>query len=246
MSIQFSNTTTKNGLIQHIERNCGFNDGGISGNSTLLAQFTGDINAALDEVLSLIFEVGGTWQFDDSNHSTNYPIITTDIVSGQRDYSFISDGSGNLILEIYKVFVADVNGLFKEILPVDVAAGAPANYYDGQNTQGDPISYDKLGNGIFLDPIPNYNRTAGLKLYINREASYFSTSDTTKKAGFAGLFHEYLALRPSYYYCFRNQVPVYRQLREEMENMKQAIMDYYKSREKDVVKTLRGTNTCSY
>lgn len=88
MSLVFSNTTTKNGIIQRIERYCGFNDGDISGNTLRLAQFTGDINVALDYTLAMIFEEGGTWQFDDSNHSTNYPIITTNLISGQRDYSF--------------------------------------------------------------------------------------------------------------------------------------------------------------
>lgn len=237
MSKVFSNTTTKDGLIQIIERNCGFNDGDVSGNTTRLAQFTGDINAALDYLYSIIFEVGGTWQFDDSNQ-TDYPIITTNIVSGQRDYSFTTDGSGNRILEIYKVMVADSTGLFSEVTPVDVPQGAPSNYYDGENTTGIPNTYDKLGNGIFLDPIPNYNYTGGLKVYINREGSYFATSDTTKKAGFAGLFHEYLALRPSYMYCVRNQIKVANSLKNEMLEMEEAIKNYYKAREKDVVKAI--------
>lgn len=114
MSLVFSNTTTKNGLIQLCERTCGFNDGEISGNTTTLAKFTGDINIALDRALSIIFEVGGTWQFDDSNF-TDYPIITTGIVSGQRDYSFTVDGSSNLILDIYRVQVSDSNGNFRYI-----------------------------------------------------------------------------------------------------------------------------------
>lgn len=244
MSLQFSNTTTKNGIIQHIERNCGFNDGDISSNPTLLAQFTADVNTALDEVTSLIFQVGGTWQYDDSNHP-EYPIITTSIVSGQRDYPFTTDESGNLILDIQKVLVADSNGLFRELTPVDVPSGAPANYWDGLNTGGIPNSYEKNANGIFLDPIPNYNRSAGLKIYISREGSYFSTDDTTKKPGFAGLFHEYLALRPAYFYCMRNGKQTATSLEKEMEKMKLSIMDYYKLREKDVVKRLSGAYSSS-
>lgn len=241
MSKVFSNTTTKDGIIQNIERNCGFNDGDVSGNSTLLAYFTGDVNSSLDKVLSIIFEAGGTWQFDDSNH-TDYPIITTNIVSGQRDYSFTTDGSSNLVLQVYKVFRADSQGNFDEIVPVDVQTGAPANYTDGNNTGGLPSTYDKTANAIFLDPIPNYNYTAGLKVYINREASYFTTADTTKKPGFAGLFHEYLALRPSYFYCLRNDISRANGLKQEMLEMENAIAEYYKSREKDAVKTLIGAS----
>lgn len=244
MSLVFSNTTTKNGIIQNLERTLGFADTGISGNSSLLARFTGDVNLALDKALSTIFQVGGTWQFDDSNY-TDYPIITTNIVSGQRDYSFTTDGSSNLILEIYKVFVADSTGLFYEITPVDVPTGAPSNYWDGLSTTGLPNSYDKLGNGIFLDPIPNYNRTAGLKVYVNREASYFSTSDTTKKPGIAGLFHEYLVLRPAYMYAMRNDMSIAKRLEVEMVKMEADMMDYYKGREKDVRKVLTGRSSSS-
>lgn len=203
------------------------------------ADKTRDINIALDKVFSIIFEVGGTWQFDDTNH-TDYAIITTNLVSGQRDYPFTTDENGNLILEVLKVLVADEQGNFREVTPVDVPAGtAPSNHFDGLNTGGQPNTYDKLGNGILLDPIPNYNRTGGLKVYISREGSYFATTDTTKKAGFAGIFHEYLALRPAYQYAFRNSLPNKNDLKNEMLEMENAIREYYKAREKDVVKTLK-------
>jgi len=206
------------------------------------ADKTRDINIALDRAFSLIFSVGGNWQFDDSNHE-GYPFITTAIVSGQRSYTFTEDEDSNLILEIYKVMIADSNGLFREITPVDQQAVnpySPSNYWNGLNTTGTPNTYDKTANGIFLDPIPNYNRAAGLKIFINREGSYFLTTDTTKKAGFAGLYHEYLALRPSYQYAFRNSLPNAAVLKAETVEMENAMMDHYKKREKDVIKRVTG------
>lgn len=240
MSIPFSNTTTKAGVIQLIERNCGFADGGVSGNSTLLSQFTGDINLAVDEILGFMFPRGGTWQLDDSNH-TDYPFIYTNLVSGQRDYSFTTDEQGNVILDIYRVMVADSSGNFQEITPKDQQTANSNNsntnsYIDGQDTAGMPTSYDKTGNGIFLDPIPNYNYTNGLKVFINREASYFTPTDTTKKLGFAHLYHEYLALRPSYQYAYRNNLSNAKILENEMIKMREAIIEYYGTREKDVKK----------
>lgn len=209
------------------------------------ADKTRDVNLALDRALALIFQAGGTWQFDDSNH-TDYPIITTNLVSGQRDYSFTTDGSSNLVLEIYRVMAADQQGNYYDISPIDASTWqAPSNYADGRNTGGIPTSYDKLGNGIFLDPIPNYNYTAGLKIYINREGSYFTTSDTTKKPGIAGLFHEYLALRPSYQYAFRNQLPNANVLKAEMLEMEAAMQEHYKSRAKDETKVMRALSSCS-
>ena len=206
--------------------------------SYTVAEKTADINLALANVWSMIFECGGTWQFDDYNH-TDYPIITTDLVSGQRDYAFTSDGSSNLILDIYKVMVAGADGIYREIYPVDQQSPNNAvtnvdTFINGQDKTGTPTRYDKTANGIFLDLIPNYNLTNGLKVFINREGSYFTTSDTTKKAGFSGLFHEYLALRPSYQYAYRNSLKNEARLEREMFKIETAIRKHYGNRERDV------------
>lgn len=240
MSIVFSESTNKTGICELIDANVGTNT-----TSYPVAEKTRDINLALDKVFALIFQVGGTWQFDDSNQ-TDYPIITTNIVSGQRDYPFSTDSAGNIILEIYRVFATNSAGVSYEIFPVDVEQGqAPKSYTDNLNVGGQPITYDKLANGIFLDPIPNYNYTNGLKLYINREASYFTSSDTTKKPGFAGLFHEYLAIRPSYFYAARKGMQTAAVFQEQMLRMEADIQDYYKGREKDTQKIIQGVRRSS-
>jgi hypothetical protein len=238
MSLQYSDTTNKNGIIQQIERNCGFNDGDITGSTLKFAQFNGDVNLALDDAVALIIGADGDWQFDDTNH-TDYPIITTDIVSGQRDYSFTVDGSSNLVLDIYKVMVAGTDGIYKEILPVDQQGANNNNVntdslIDGQDKGGTVTRYDKTGNGIFLDLVPGYNQTAGLKIFINREGSHFAVSDTTKKPGFAGLFHEYLALVPSYKYARTNGLPNKEDLRLDILTMERDIKTYYGKRNKDI------------
>ena len=51
----FSNTTTKGGLIQGCERWTNLGDAIISGDTTLLKQFTAAINEAYDELLPIIF-----------------------------------------------------------------------------------------------------------------------------------------------------------------------------------------------
>ena len=254
MSKVFSDTTNKNGIIQGIERNLYGNDGDgrISGNAVLLAQFTDDVNSALDKVLSIIFQSDGTWQFDDSGH-TDYPIITTDLVSGQRDYSFVSDENGNLILDIYKVLIKTPEGVFNDMDSVDVQTDASRQntergsgrtgltndlspFYDGRDAGGTPYRYDKTANAIFLDPIPDYNSTGGLKIYINREGSYFSTSDTTKKPGFAGLFHKYLIIEPSANYAAINTLSNAVALNNQRIEMEKAIEEYYSKRNQDVQK----------
>lgn len=210
-----------------------------------------DINVALDKVWSIILPAAGKWQLDDTNHA-DYPIITTNLVQGQRDYSFTSDEQGNLILDIYKVQIKDPSGIYRDLLPVDqqaqstlptdipnIAAGIPpSTMTDGQETQGVPTCYDKTGNGIFLDLVPAYDSIDGLRIFINREASYFTVGDTTKKPGFAGIFHEYLALRPSYQYAYRKGLQNTVALQSEMLRMESEMKAYYGRRDKDTRKRL--------
>ena len=240
MSLAFSDTTNKDGIIQRLEQTLyGENgDARISGNSTLLAMFTGDINQAHDDALSIILGADGTWQFDDTNH-TDYPIITTNIVSGQRDYPFTSDENSNLILEVHKIVAADSSGTFHEMKPLDSqTTKETTGFWDGTTNSGVPLYYDKTANAVFLEPVPNYNYTNGLKFYISREGSYFATSDTTKTPGIAGIFHDYYVIAPAYRHAIRKNMKNMSFLRDEKIRIEAAIKDYYSRRNEDVRKRL--------
>lgn len=236
MSIQYSDTTNKSGLIQQIEQCCGFPDAGISGNTTLIAQFNGKINIAQDEVFALALR-NNDWNVDDFNHTTD-PFITTPLVSGQRDYHFLKDAEGSLILDILRVMVRiSATGVYKDITPVDLQdvndINSPSSFIDGNNTQGIPTCYDKTGNGVFLNPIPNYASTDGLKLFINRESTYFAVSDTTKLSGIDGLCHDYLYLKPSYEYARDKGLQNMQTLFRDMNVSWQKIILRYQNRNRD-------------
>lgn len=199
------------------------------------ADKTVDINLAIDNLLLILFgTAGGTWQFDDSNQ-TDYPIITTNLVSGQRDYSFTTDNTGNLILDIYKVQIKDSSGIYQDITPVDQqTTDIPNSFADGQNLTGTPTCYDKTGNGIFLDLIPSYNSTNGLRVFVNREATYFTTSDTNKKLGFSGLYHQYLVLFPCYEYARARGLDSANRFKSDMLELESRIKFNAGQRERDV------------
>lgn len=198
-----------------------------------LAEKVVDINLALDRAIFLILQAEGRWQFDDTNHA-GYPEIFTNIVSGTRRYAFTADGTGNLILEIYKVFVMDQNGVYQEACPSDVQTqDGTESFTDGRNTAGFPYRYDKTGKWIDLDPVPDYNAVNGIKLLVNREASYFTTADTTKVPGIAGIFHEYLALRPAYFKALIDNPAMAGGLGSEMLQMEKDIQAHYSRRAKD-------------
>jgi hypothetical protein len=238
MSLQYSNINTKGGILQRIERKLKLGDGYITGNINRLKEWTSDVNMVFDKIWALIFKTAGKWQFDDSNH-TDYPIITTSLIQNQRDYTFVEDEQGNLILDIYKVMVKDETGTFHEIYPVDQQSDEDMqSFYSGLNETGTPSRYDKTGNGIFLDCIPAYSSAGGLKVFINREGSYFTTSDTTKKPGVAGLFHEYFVLVPSYDYACTNQLANKKDLKNEILEMEANIKKHYRDRSRDEVPTI--------
>lgn len=234
MSIQFNDTTTRNGLIQLIERNLKLGNGRISGDADLLKDFTADINLAVDSLLRIIFKASGKWQFDDSNH-TDYPFITTAIVANQRDYAFTADEQGNIILDIYKVMIKDpTSTYYNEIYPVDQQSDEEMqSFYSGQNVTATPTRYDKTGNAIFLDALPGYNLAAGLKVFINREALYFTSADTTKKLGVDGLCQEYLALEPSYRYAMRNKLDNREEFKRDLAELIKDIKIRYRDRGRD-------------
>lgn len=234
MSIQFNDTTNRNGLIQLIERNLKLGNGRISGDTELLKDFTADINLAFDSLLRIIFRASGRWQFDDSNH-TDYPAIYTAVVANQRSYSFITDEQGNLILDIYKVMIKDpISGFYNEIEAVDQQSDADMqSFYSEQDITGTPSRYDKTANGIFVDALPGYNLDKGIKVFINREAMYFLFTDTTKKAGVDGLCQEYLALEPSYRYAMRNQLDNREEFKRDLTELVKEIKIRYRDRARD-------------
>lgn len=247
MSLIYNDTTNFKGIVQIYEKEIGVVRGTISGDTDKLKELTADVNLALDDFFDLAFKSGGTWQVDDTNFEpgsdSGYPIIQTNLVSGQRDYTFTTDGGGNLILDIHKVAIADQNGVFREIYPVDQQTRNSNrtnvdSLLDGRNQTGVPTRYDKTANGIFLDLIPSYNYGNGLKVFINREPSYFVYTHRDRKPGVPGLYHKYFALKPALDYKRRNNHADVNRIEREVLLMEQKIKENFGKRERDIPRRL--------
>lgn len=233
MSIAYSDTTNKDGIIQRIEQELGFADGYISGDATRLKFWTGSINLALDKAFHIIFGADGRWQFDDSNHTKN-PFIFTDLTINQRTYNFTADEQSNLILDIHSVYArSSASNPYYLLTPRDLQSEGDTVFTDGLTRTGWPTSYDKTGNGIKLDITPEATVSPGLQIFINREGSYFTTSDTTKVPGFAGLYHEYLVLESCYRHARANTLKKQEAFKRDVLEMEKAMTDYYSRRARD-------------
>lgn len=232
----FSDTTNKNGLIQWCERDL-FGESPyaqISGNAPRLATFTGLINEAYARYAILALMSDNRWQWDDTNN-TDLPIGTTNLVSGQADYSF---GTDQVIIE--QVEVQDSAGFWHGLSEIDEGLFSQNNfslsqYLANYGSGGIPWEYQKVANSVFLNPKPNYNLTGGLKIRFKRGPSYFSTTvaspDTTKAPGFTSMHHSYLTDYAVWKYSLSRGLPqasTFGQLVAQWENEK--IPEFYDKR----------------
>lgn len=237
----FNNTTTKDGIIQ----DCEFwlfasNYGAISGNASNLATFTSLSNRALDSVVTSIFESDDRWEFDDTTY-TDYPIATTDLNNGQRDYVLSVSH-----LKVTRVEAKDEQGEWYKLKPIDLVDINQARD-EFMKEDGQPMYYDKLANSVFLYPAPNYDSAGGLRVYYQREPNYFLSSDTDKEAGFATVLHRLISLKASYDYAVANNLTdKITVLGAEIEKKNLELRKFYGRRNKDEILKIIPRDTPSF
>jgi hypothetical protein len=223
---------TQTQIIRQYEKEIGANRDDVLNSLTRLEDFVDEENIAFSDYMQLAAKSSGRWKFDDINH-TDYPEITTNLVAGQRDYTFYTDENDSIILDIYKVY-AKVNGQYVELKPVDPDSQENlTTLYNGVGTQGTIYQYDKTANSIRLDLVPSSNVTDGLKVSINREATFFTTDDTTKKPGVPGGHHKWFYLKPALDYARRNTLNSYNRLEAEVAQLTSVIISDFNRRGKD-------------
>lgn len=205
-------------------------------NSYQINDKTRNINRALDEVVSLILQADGRWEYDDQN-AADLPIATTNLINGTQQYGYDSS-----FLIVSRMECQDQAGNWRALLPISqsdvIKDGTSLTNF--LNVPGIPIYYDKIANSIFLYPAPSYNATAGLKCYFQRNVSYFIPSDTTKVPGFNPQFHRLLSAKAALDYALANNLPqgmphgkVPNALTTMIETMEENLQEYYSRRGKD-------------
>lgn len=232
--MQYNDTTNLTGIIQACEDYTGLGDGAISGNATLLKQFTRYINTRYRVIRHWIFETLNAWKFDDGNE-TDLPQATTNLNSGQATYQVPSDA-----LEVERMEVKDSNGNWFEITPLvlqDIDGGVD----EFLSTDGVPKYYKLSGETIELFPASNYDSTNGLKIYFTRDIVEFATSDTTKEPGFASPYHNALAVGGSLEWMEMKRAshPSTAILRNRWAELETEIKNFYSNRFKDIKPRLK-------
>jgi hypothetical protein len=227
----FSDVTKSQGLVQDINFLVNADE-----NSYPLADKCRNINKSYDEVVSLILQADGRWEFDDSN-ATDLPIATTDLVANQADYGFDSS-----FLIVSRVEIKDQGGAWRALKPIsqqDVVRDG-SSLTDFLKGAGIPQYYDKTANSIFLYPVSIYSQSASLKVYFQRNISYFVPTDTTKTPGFNPQFHQILSVSAALDYATAKNLPqglphgrIPTALTTKLDGLKANLQTYYSRKSKD-------------
>lgn len=197
------------------------------------AQMLINLNEWYQKVASMIFESQDESDFDDARNS-DYPIETTALVAGQRDYPIpVSNG----MLKIKRVDITYDNTTWYRASPIDDGAvtndmGASLANTDQNFIRQNP-RYDIKYNSVWVYPAATASDvTAGASIRIEweRNVTPFTLSDFTTGTAIPGYdapFHPILAQGAAYDYAFARQLPQLAQLQTSLQDWEARLRQHY-------------------
>lgn len=189
-----------------------------------IADKTRNANQALSKIVEMIMRAAGRWQYDDTNYDT-LPIATTDLIANQTNFSLAISH-----LKIDRVRIKDKQGKWKILRPVD---RRDLDEHE-LNATGVPDKYDKLGVSLMFYPLQDYSYEGGIEVQFERDADYFTTTDTTKEPGFASTFHRLISLYTALDYTEPNELEARsRKIQKRIDRMEAELVEFYSDRDRD-------------
>lgn len=205
---------------------------GVDANKWSTTKLTISLNKALDKVIGYGIGADKRFRVDSTNH-TKLPEGTTNLVSGQSLYSFLTDEQGNRILTLTRLEVKDNQGNWVLLKPIDQTQIDVA-LDEFMSTGGTPQYYDKTNDNVVrLYPAPNYNSTGGIKYYFQRTPDYFAVTDTTKTTGLAPELDEYIISCAALEGCVSLGLPNLSSIKVLHDEAKEDMVQYFTRRSED-------------
>lgn len=245
--MDFSNTTTKDGLIQRFEDYANLGDGVVSGDNTLLRKVTANINETVHDLTTEIMLTQDSFDWDDPT-KTDFPIATTPLVASQRDYHFDAIS----FLKLKRVDVTYDGTNWYRATPFDSAA-----YMDGLGndtavdanfTQSQPM-YDPKAFGFWLYPMADAAAEAAsgkIRIEFSRAHTAYSYDDTTKQPPIDRPFHDLIALGAAAKFLVMKGSKRAPNLVALYEQGKAKLVQHYDQRNEDSFLTFRSNNLNQY
>jgi len=200
-----------------------------------------NLNTWYQKIVSMILESQDETDFDDAR-KTDYPIKTTPLVVGQRDYPIpVSEN----VLKIKRVDISYDGGLnYYRATPIDSGEwmwddGAVATNTDSNFIKTAP-RYDPKYNSIFIYPAPVTGDSGSIRIEWERNVTPFTTSDYTSVLtdstvipGFDAPFHQMLADGSAFEYAEARQLPIAAQLAQKLQDWEIRLRQHYSHKELD-------------
>lgn len=200
-----------------------------------------DINIWYQKVVTMILESMDDTDFDDAR-ATNYPIQTTPLIAGQRDYTMpVSE-------RVLKIKRADISydGInFYRAEPLDngqILQGLGNDTILDQNFIREAPRYDIKYNSLWLYPMPLAGDAVSgvLRLEWDRNVLPFVTSDYTSVLtdstvipGFDAPFHPMIAEGAALEYSRSRQLPQLEQLTQSLADWEIRLRQAYGKKDLD-------------
>ncbi len=196
-----------------------------------------NVDVAYEELIGMIINADGTWQFDDTN-LTDAPRGKGTLVEGREYYTFASE-----YLQIEAIDILDLNGRYIRIEPFDpqdLENTSPDDYFgvnsDGTPQIGFPECYDIKGDSIRLYPAPGatYCTLAnGIRVSFKRTADLFTVADTTQEPGLPSTHHALLAYMAAVPYNELYHPQRVARQEKKIDEMKKTLIEHFAYREKN-------------
>ncbi|MDE2098567.1 MAG: hypothetical protein KGL39_15035 [Patescibacteria group bacterium] len=221
------------------ENYTGLGPTGISANSTLLLAFTRYMNNEYQKLVTTIFESQDDWDWDDTGTTdgssptqSTYPIATTPLVAGQRDYTFPL--SLNLLKDL-RVDISYDGTNYYRAQPID---SREFNIGLGNDVLTDaqfPLTsprYEFRANAIWIYPSPP-GSTGTLRVEYLREPVEFASTATTGTPGIDTAFQPMIPLGASIEWCMTNNPSMVPSLSERYMDYEARLRRYYSRKDED-------------
>ena len=207
-------------------------------------------NIGYEKLIGKILEADGDWQWDDTNYS-NLPRGTGTLVEGQETYSFSSEYLNIQMIEVLRDSSPDVWHKLKPLDSLDLGDMSPEEYF-GQTSAGNPQTgtpeyYDKIGDTIILYPAPTATAVtlaSGIRVWFQRTADLFTTTDTTQEPGIPSPYHVLLTYYASIPFCMKYKPERVAWLEKKWDDGIKDMLKFFGKREKDKrhVMTMKSIN----
>lgn len=225
----FSDTVTNLGIVQQVRSLMR-----VDSTQWPTWKIVNSVNNYLDLVTGYMIGNDDKFNWDDTNH-TKLPEGTTDLVSAQSDYSFLTDEQGNKILTLLKVTLINAAGTETPLTLVD-RNDSDYDISSFGKTSGTPSQYDKINDNIIrLDTKPTATdaSTYDLKFYFQRTPSYFVATDTTKEPGVPAILHRGFVISAAYDGALTLGLQNLQFLAVERQIEEKKMISYFQGRNKD-------------